>query len=254
MSFYNIYFSPTGGTKKIAEILAGGMMEPFVEVDMIKNPDALEQIRFTENDLCFISVPSFGGRLPVVVADKLKEIKGNGARIVLVAVFGNRSIDDTLIELQDILKDSGFCCLAGIEAVAEHSLIHQFGTGRPDQEDKAKLEEFSEKIKKCFGREAKAEELELPGNHNYREYHGVPLKPVTDRKCASCGLCAKECPTGAISKANPQFTDKEKCISCMHCIAICPKHARHCNRLMSFIAAQKMKKQCALRKENKLYL
>lgn len=97
MSFYNIYFSPTGGTKKIAEILAEGMMEPFVEVDMIKNPDALEQIWFTENDLCFISVPSFGGRLPVVVADKLKEIKGNGARIVLVVVFGNRALGSPVV-------------------------------------------------------------------------------------------------------------------------------------------------------------
>jgi hypothetical protein len=53
-----------------------------------------------------------------------------------VAVFGNRAIDDTLLELQDVLVASGFVCIAGMETVAEHSLMHQFGTGRPDQQDK----------------------------------------------------------------------------------------------------------------------
>lgn len=33
--------------------------------------------------------------------------------------------------------------------------------------------------------------VELPGNHNYREYNGVPLKPVANGKCTSCGICAK---------------------------------------------------------------
>ncbi|MFR0951759.1 MAG: hypothetical protein ACLSGK_02575 [Lachnospiraceae bacterium] len=34
-------------------------------------------------------------------------------------------IDDTLLELQDVLEASGFVCIAGMEAVAEHSLMHQ---------------------------------------------------------------------------------------------------------------------------------
>ena len=78
-------------------------------------------------------------------------------------------------------------------------------------------------------------EVELPGNHNYREYNGVPLKPVANGKCTSCGICAKECPAGAISKDDPKVTDKEKCISCMHCVAVCPQKARHCNKVMELI-------------------
>ena len=55
-------------------------------------------------------------------------------------------IDDTLLELQDVLEASGFVCIAGMEAVAEHSLMHQFGTGRPDQQDEKELLEFAAKI------------------------------------------------------------------------------------------------------------
>ena len=85
-------------------------------------------------------------------------------------------------------------------------------------------------------------------------YGGVPFKPVANGKCTSCGLCAKECPAGAIPLDNPKMTDKDKCISCMHCVAVCPKKARNYSKLVSFIAGLKMKKVCSGRKENKLYL
>ena len=155
------------------------------------------------------------------------------------------------MELQDVLEASGFVCIGGMEAVAEHSLMHQFGTGRPDQQDERELLEFAEKIMKNIETQ---DEPEFPGNRPYREYGGVPLKPVANGKCTSCGLCVKECPAGAIPLDNPKMTDKDKCISCMHCVAVCPKKARNYSKLVSFIAGLKMKKVCSGRKENKLYL
>lgn len=254
MSLYEIYFSPTGGTKKVADIVAKGIGAPATRVDMIKQVKKLKELVFKEDDLCVIAVPSYGGRVPVPAAEELKQIKGNGAKAVLTVVFGNRAIDDTLTELQDILTDAGFICLAGMEAVAEHSLMHQFAAGRPDKEDEKVLTGFAKEIKKKFACAGENGPLELPGSHEYRVYNGVPLKPGTNRKCISCGLCAKECPAEAIPKENPRQTDKEKCISCMHCVAVCPKHARHYSKLLSLVAAQKMKKSCSDRKENKLYI
>ena len=198
-----------------------------------------------------MAVPSYGGRIPLVITDMFRNVKADGTKAILVAVFGNRAIDDTLLELQDVLEASGFVCITGMEAVAEHSLMHQFGTGRPDQQDERELLEFAEKIMKNIETQ---DEPEFPGNRPYREYGGVPLKPVANGKCTSCGLCAKECPADAISLDNPKLTDKDKCISCMHCVAICPKKARNCNKFISFIAGKKMKKVCSGRKENKLYL
>ena len=183
--------------------------------------------------------------------DMFRNVRVNGTKAILVAVFGNRAIDDTLLEMQDILEASGFVCIAGMEAVAEHSLMHQFGTGRPDQQDEKELLEFAAKIMQ----NSEAQRIPaFPGNRPYREYGGVPFKPVANGKCTSCGLCAKECPAGAIPLDNPKMTDKDKCISCMHCVAVCPKKARNYSKLVSFIAGLKMKKVCSGRKENKLYL
>ena len=251
MKFYNIFFSPTGGTKKVADIVAKGTKLDADEIDLIKEPDKLRNVNFEKGDLCLVAVPSYGGRIPLVVTGMFRNVRGNGTKAILVAVFGNRAIDDTLLELQDVLEESGFVCIAGMEAVAEHSLMHRFGTGRPDQQDEKELLEFAEKIMKNIETQDKPE---FPGNRPYREYGGVPLKPVANGKCTSCGLCAKECPADAISLDNPKLTDKDKCISCMHCVAVCPKKARNCNKFISFIAGKKMKKVCSGRKENKLYL
>ncbi|MBD9336332.1 MAG: 4Fe-4S dicluster domain-containing protein, partial [[Ruminococcus] faecis] len=72
--------------------------------------------------------------------------------------------------------------------------------------------------------------------------------------CGSCGLCAAKCPSGAIPSDNPKQTDKDKCISCMRCISVCPTHSRKLNPLMLAAASQKLKKACSGRKENELFL
>ena len=51
-------------------------------------------------------------------------------------------------QVKSLLENAGFVCVVGVEAVAEHSLMHQFGTGRPDQQDEKELIRFSEQIMK----------------------------------------------------------------------------------------------------------
>ena len=46
MSLYEIYFSPTGGTKKAAVIIAKGIGAPVTRVDMIKQVKALKELAF----------------------------------------------------------------------------------------------------------------------------------------------------------------------------------------------------------------
>ena len=192
------------------------------------------KVNFEKEDLCLVAVPSYGGRIPSTVTDMFCNVKADGTKAILVAVFGNRAIDDTLLELQDVLEASGFVCIAGM-----------------DQQDEKELLEFAAKIMQS---DETQRTPKFPGNRPYREYGGVPLKPVANGKCTSCGLCAKECPEGAIPLNNPKLTDKDKCISCMHCVAVCPKKARDYSKFVSFIAGQKMRKVCSGRKENKLYL
>ncbi len=109
MRFYNIFFSPTGGTEKVADIVAKGTKLDAEEIDLIKEPDKLMKVKFEKKDLCLVAVPSYGGRIPSVVTDMFRKVKADGTKAILVAVFGNRMIDDTLLELQDVLGGIRIC-------------------------------------------------------------------------------------------------------------------------------------------------
>lgn len=67
---------------------------------------------------------------------------------MLVVSYGNRAYVDTLKELLDFFDNRGFSCVAAIAAIAEHSIMHQFATGRPDESDQKELIEFAQKTNK----------------------------------------------------------------------------------------------------------
>lgn len=219
MAMYNIHFSPTGGTKKAADCLTRALGGGAVEIDLIRDRDALARTAFTAEDVCVVAVPSFGGRVPSPAAALLR----------------------------------GAHCLAGVEAAAQHSLMPQYGAGRPDADDEAQLADFAARIREKLAQDG-ADAPQLPGSHEYRVYNGVPFRPLTSRKCNVCGLCARECPADAIPPDAPNTTDNAKCVACMHCVAVCPQHARHYSRSLRLLVSRKMRAACAGRKENRLYL
>jgi len=48
---------------------------------------------------------------------------------------------------------------------------------------------------------------------------------ITD-DCISCGACAAECPTEAISEGDSKYViDADLCIDCGSCAAVCPVEA-----------------------------
>ena len=81
MRFYNIFFSPTGGTEKVADIVAKGTKLDAEEIDLIKDPDKLMKVKLEKKDLCLVAVPSYGGRIPSVVTDMFRN-RGNCKRIL----------------------------------------------------------------------------------------------------------------------------------------------------------------------------
>ena len=253
MNCTQIIFSPTGGTKRIADILTGKLNEGSAIIDLADSNTDFSGCFVPPENIAVIAIPSYGGRVPQTAATRLSSVKGNNAKAVIICVYGNRAYEDTLVELQDVATGCGFRIAAAIAAIAEHSIMHQYAAGRPDSEDISALNDFAKKIQEKLSLNDFSP-LSLPGNRPYKKTGSASLVPKAGRSCIQCGKCAIGCPVQAIDKNNPSRTDSGKCISCMRCVAICPEAARKTNKALVSAASMAIKKACSERKEYELYI
>ena len=144
---YNLFFSPTDTTKFVLQFLSEQISPNYKNINLTSRDTNLDDVSLAENDLVFLGVPSYAGRVPITFKERFSKIKGNNALAIVVVTYGNRAQEDTLIELFDMAKEQGFRILAGSAVVTEHSIIHDFGKGRPDRKDKAELISFMQKLK-----------------------------------------------------------------------------------------------------------
>ena len=251
MKQYQIIFSPTGGTEKVANAIT----QNWSQVDTIDLSAAdinFADISFESDSLVLIAMPSFGGLAPQLALDRLSMLKGNGALCVIAAVYGNRAYEDTLVQMEDYAQNAGFRVIAAISAVAEHSIIHEYAAGRPNLDDYKVLAKFGEQVlEKASSNDFS--KPSIPGNRPYQKA-GAGIIPKAGSACTSCGQCALKCPASAISTDNLKISDKSKCISCMRCVSICPTHARKVSSLMTSIASAAIKKACSIEKANELFI
>ena len=136
MNTVEIIFSPTGGTETVAGIIGSRWSDHTEKIDLSDSKTDFSGCVIGREDRVLIAMPSFGGRAPAAAIERLKKIAGNGAKCTLVCVYGNRAYEDTLAEMEDAAKESGFLVVAAVAAVAEHSIMPQYAAGRPDASDR----------------------------------------------------------------------------------------------------------------------
>ena len=214
------HFSPTGGTKKVADAIAAGFNIPVLEMDLTR---ADSTVTLDEKDALMAVLPVYAGRVPQISLDRLAALKGNGQQAVAVVVYDNREYDDALLETKNALEANGFQVIAAAAFIAEHSIVRSIAVGRPDAEDEKLARQFAADVM------AKLEDptpVNVPGNHPYRELKPSSFHPAADETCVKCGICAEQCPVGAIPLDNPSKTLGDVCINCMRCVQVCPMSSR----------------------------
>ena len=214
------HFSPTGGTKRVADAIAAGFAVPVAELDLTKADSAFS---LGENDGLMAVLPVFAGRVPQIALERLSALKGSGQKAVAVVVYGNREFDDALLETRDALEANGFRVIAAAAFIAEHSMHRSIAAGRPDAQDEALCRQFAADV---MAKADDAAPIQIPGNTPYKELKPSAIHPAANETCTKCGTCAEGCPTGAIPLNDPSHTDNERCINCMRCVEVCPMNSR----------------------------
>ena len=235
-----LYFSPTGGTEKIARLAAGELaaglgLEPEF-IDFTRPADRPTEYRFGRSDVLVMASPVYAGRLPNKLAPEYKaKIFGDGTPAVPICVFGNRSPDEALRELVLLLEDNGFRVAAAAAFAGRHAFSDKVGEGRPDEDDRAEIAAFAARAaEKLSGGALSPLDIdrgEIGPYYIPLKSDGAPAKflkarPLTRwEKCCRCGVCARSCPMGSI---DPETMDAVGlCIKCQACVRRCARGAKY---------------------------
>ena len=242
-----IYFSATGTTEKIVQVMASGLADKLMPGEMAEFTDfTLPDVRncdvtYGDGDLVVIGTPTYAGRVPNVLLPYLKNrIHAEGAIAVPVVLYGNRSFDDSLLELAELMRDNGAKIIAACAFIGEHSFSYKLAAGRPDEHDIKCAEDF---VRKIFDKVSTCEH-DVP-ELLYPVQKGTPIRPyytprdrngnsidirkvlpVTGPECDKCGICASVCPMRSIDKDDPAVLTGI-CIKCGACVKKCPKKCKY---------------------------
>lgn len=233
------HFSPTGGTKKVAQALQNGFTEgveglecQVVPFNFLSPTIRAKRVpKFTEHDLLIFAYPVFFGRMPWAF-ENWPELVGNGAKAIVVSVYGNRAIEDAARETMSFLSNHGFKVLGHIEAIAQHSQESTLAAHRPDDEDVVELKSFAQRILQTIKDQGfdSLKEYEFDRTTPLKAPGKAPCVPfITDAdNCDQCLRCVSACPCGIIDKDTISVKDEDLalCMGCRACMNVC----KNCTR------------------------
>ncbi|MBQ3007361.1 MAG: EFR1 family ferrodoxin [Clostridia bacterium] len=224
------YFSATGNSKHAAEVIAAKTGDTAVSIADILNGRA--EIKEKNGKTGFVFPVYFWG-LPEIIKRfaSLPEVKNSlGDYVYCVITCGatTGTADKMLAKRLGRKLDYSFSLKMPDNYVvlydpspkekAKKFLAHA------DKELETVCEDINSLAKKRAGSTAgELKSLFVP--HLY-DFFRTTKKFYADDKCTSCGLCAKNCPDGAIEMKNGKpVWIKSKCQHCTACINRCPTEA-----------------------------
>lgn len=151
-NIYAVYFSPTGGTQKIAEALSNDLSHllhiPFQKIDLTVLTNRKIRYDFDSNSLVILAIPVYAGRIPNKLLPDLERcLNGSGkTAIIPISVYGNRNYDEALREMLILTEKNGFIPIGAAAMISQHAFSSFIAKDRPDFSDFEALTDFSNKI------------------------------------------------------------------------------------------------------------
>ena len=91
MRIVKIIFSPTGGTKRTADMLAETIPGEQIKLDLTDTKESFLSMDIRKEDLTILAMPVYGGRAPVLAMDRFRKLQGNGSK---AAIGGSKNLYD----------------------------------------------------------------------------------------------------------------------------------------------------------------
>ena len=181
-----VWFSPTGNTRKVvqtvADTLAAALQLPRADVDLTLPAGRGEAHSFGPEDLVVFGTPTYAGRIPNKMQPTFAaQFHGEGTAAVALALYGNRSFQDALSELNDLLRENGFVTVGGASVVSEHVFSDKLAQGRPNADDLAALTDFAQQLAERLKTSDVLTPVAVPGNDPVGPYYtplGVDGQPA----------------------------------------------------------------------------
>ncbi len=265
---YAVYFSPTGGTNNVINIITDyigvKLNEKVASIDFTSHESRQKIYTFTKNDVLIIGSPTYAGRIPnKIMPDFKKSFVGNQALCIPIVSFGNRDFDHSLLELQQIMEENNFRIIGAAAIATRHAFSDKLASNRPDEADRKEIYSFCDKlIEKLQTKEFKTLpsvlDRVIPPYYTPLKEDGTPAKflkakPITDTdQCNQCGICAQVCPMGSID-IKDVTNISGICIKCHACVHKCPKRAKFFDD-DQFLSHVKMLETNYIRRFNNYYI
>lgn len=259
MKLYLMYFSPTHTTKKVVAAVGKVFFERLLcqtqLVDLTHLAARSRSFTIEQEDIVIFGAPVYGGRVPPLLVPVLQNLNGQGARAVVLSVYGNRDYDDALLETADLFAAGGFHVCAAGSFIGEHSYSRLVGTNRPDAEDLIAAQTFGliafENVMS-----GKPIQKSIRGQHPYKELSQFMLTPkaapaVNAQKCTHCMACVQACP---VANIGADLQDLGRCIACAACVKFCKNGARYFTDGGILAAREKLEQTCLARRQPEFFI
>lgn len=265
-----VFYSATGNTRKVITRIAKNIQEilqvPISYINYTRPQNRQASYSFGKEELVLFASPTYAGRIPNKMIPYIESsFSGANTPVIPIVVYGNRSFDNSLSELTDILSSNGFIPFSAAAIATVHAFSSKIGTNRPDENDLQQIDSFCKSASEYILNNENLVPIEVPGEHPAVTYYtplGVDNQPVNFLKakpktvkelCDNCGACAKACPMSAIDFVDNTLVPGT-CIKCQCCVKICHTKAKYFDNESFISHVQMLEEHYVRRSEPSFFL